>query len=185
MTLGHRVAVMRRGRIQQAAPPEELYRRPANRFVAGFIGSPSMNVVRCAVREGMEGPVLVGTTEAGERAGPNAEEGRLTLRGLTPADRRALEAEVGAGSEVDVGVRPHDVEVVAEGDDVAGPVELVESLGSEDRIHVAVPGFGDDTVVAVVAGGSGISAGQRVRLRLRRDRLHLFDPVDGHRIGAE
>lgn len=169
MTLGHRVAVLRRGRIQQVAPPEELYRKPANRFVARFIGSPSMNLFRCRAPDGGESPLL---------EGPG-----FTLKGLPPPLRRSLEAEDLRDGEVELGVRPLDVEVVGEDDaDAGGTVELMESLGSEDRLHVGLRGAEEETLVAVVPGGTEISVDDPVHLRFRRDRLHLFRTEEGTRI---
>jgi multiple sugar transport system ATP-binding protein len=119
MTLGDRVAVMRNGMLQQVASPEELYERPVNLFVAGFIGSPSMNF-------------LAGTLEEGAlRTG----FGNLPISGSV---RQAM-AGSGAGRDVIVGIRPEDFEDPAlVSDDIRGSgitfptsIDVVESLGSE------------------------------------------------------
>src|SRR5204863_4751969 len=93
MTLGDRVAVMRRGVLQQVAPPQELYDRPANLFVAGFIGSPAMNMLEAHVENGTNGPVIV------------LGETRLEL------DAKQLAPYV--GRNVVVGIRPEDLEDAA------------------------------------------------------------------------
>ncbi len=173
MTLGHRVAVMRRGRIQQVATPEELYRRPTNRFVGKFIGSPPMNFLRCTVRETGNGPVLEGS---GVRLGGLPEAVGRSLTGM----RSPTGSE---SSEVVVGVRPHDLELVGtDQGDVRERVELVEPLGSEVRMHVPLPDT-NRTIVAVAPGDTEITAGATVSLRLQRDRLHFFRIEDGSRIG--
>ena len=111
MTMGHRVAVLRDGVLQQVATPEELYRRPVNTFVAGFIGSPAINLVRCDVRGGAAD--LYGAA--------------------VPLDRSA----VGDADSVQVGVRPESWTVVP-GDQPGSlrlTVDIVESLGSESFVH--------------------------------------------------
>lgn len=181
MTLGRRVAVLEKGEVQQVAPPDELYRRPENRFVARFIGSPSMNLLACRVRSDGGGPAL-------EVAASDVRIGRLP-----DADRRAL-AEAGV-EEVELGIRPQDVEVLAEsgagdtarsgdGADATGTVELVESLGSETRLHVPLEGREETTVVAATRGETPVETGGVVGLRFRRDRLHLFRTGEGTRIEA-
>ncbi len=123
MTMGDRVAVMRKGELQQVAPPQELYDRPTNIFVAGFIGSPAMNMLEAEVERGPTGTTLVlGDT-------------RLEL------DDRRLGSY--AGRTVVVGVRPEDLEDAAEvngaaGRRLRGRVELREALGAEVLVHFTV-----------------------------------------------
>ncbi|HZD04002.1 MAG TPA: ATP-binding cassette domain-containing protein, partial [Longimicrobiales bacterium] len=183
MTLGDRAAVLRDGRIEQVAPPTELYRKPATRFVAGFIGSPSMNMYRCAVdrRDG------------------------LRLRGagfhLDAGDAEPADLE----GEVDLGIRPHDVTLVAEGDerdaDARGRVDLVEPRGSDLLVRLRLgEGAGTRSGVGTLRGAANgndeggtmvvildpeveVREGDRVAVHLARRHLHFFDPRDGRRLG--
>ena len=114
MTLGTRVAVMRDGIVEQVAPALEVFRRPANVFVAGFVGSPAMNLWRCSV------------SSARRRAA------RRLASLLDRAGRRWM-SRLPDGSDVWVGIRPHDIELVPNGDgDGAGRVDIVEPLGPVD-----------------------------------------------------
>ena len=175
MTLGDRVAVLREGRVQQVAAPMELYRRPATRFVAEFIGSPAMNLVRCAV----------------ERRG--ASGARLRGRGLR-LDVDAPVPEV-VCDEVVLGVRPHDVVrvpgTVGGAAAEAGPapdavalVDLVEPRGSDLLVRLRL-GTGDEveSLAIVLPTEPAVREGDQLAVRFPRDRLHYFDVSDGRRIG--
>jgi multiple sugar transport system ATP-binding protein len=181
MTLGQRVAVLREGRLEQVAPPMELYERPASRFVASFIGSPSMNLLPCRVES--EGGA-VSLVRAGLRVS------------LTVADARALE---GVGPEVVLGVRPQDV--VRVGPDSAavchGIAELVEPRGSDVVVRMRIDGTenGPPMVLAesidqdlssltlVVAPVPRVREGDRLYVSFAHERLHLFDARSGRRLG--
>ena len=143
----------------------EIYRRPANRFVAGFMGSPSMNFLPCTL-----------------------QDGGGTSRLESPWFTLSLDGSVtGAGSrEVSLGVRPQDIQI---GDDpgrgdAVGRVEVVQPLGSDLLVHLALTGGAEEVPVVVVvpAEAAGVRAEQPVSLRLARDRLHLFDARDGARL---
>ena len=164
MTLGHRVAVLRSGRLQQVAPPMELYRRPANAFVAGFIGSPAMNLIPCAVESG------------GAQARVHGAGFELQIAAPAIADARAI-----------LGVRPHDVELTEGGsggeDRLRGSVELVEPLGSDLLIHVAVGSEEERTDLRVgVRTERSFAPGKPVVLRLSPERIHWFDAMTGERL---
>lgn len=157
MTLGDRVAVLKDGLLQQVAPPAEVYRRPANVFVAGFIGSPAMNF--------FEGRL---TDEGGARrfefAAFNVDLGGLDI------DTRS--------DQVVLGVRPQDIEIVAAAEaDVQAVVDVVELLGSELLLHMRLAGTDDLVVRAIVSEAVSVSEDETVGLRFRRDRLHLFSAV--------
>jgi multiple sugar transport system ATP-binding protein len=129
MTMGHRVAVMRKGELQQVAPPQELYDNPVNVFVGGFIGSPAMNMLEARIerREGGLAAVLGDTV--------------LGLDEETLSRRPALAAY--EGREVVLGVRPEDLDDAALADGDTGPrlkgrVELREALGSEVLVHFTI-----------------------------------------------
>jgi sn-glycerol 3-phosphate transport system ATP-binding protein len=140
----------------------ELYRRPATQFVAGFIGSPAMNLFPCRlVRDGtaarLEGEGLA-----------------VSLDAPPPLD---------ASRDLVLGVRPPDVELVGphEGD-AAGRLEVIERLGHQALLHVALPHRTDEPVRILGPAGLDRAEGAEVELRFRRDRLHLFDRESGRRV---
>ena len=159
MTLGDRVVVMRDGRVQQVGDPMELYNEPANRFVAGFIGSPAMNFAAVRI--------------AAENGSLWAESDDLRIK--VPA---RITQRLGryAGMEATLGVRPEDLRIAGDGDDrdlsfdVA--VEVVERLGSEILLDVAA---GSTAMVASVEPTVTARVHERVRLAINADRLHFFD----------
>jgi multiple sugar transport system ATP-binding protein len=160
MTLGTRVAVLKDGVLQQVAPPMELYRQPRNRFVASFIGSPSMNFVRGVI----------------ERDGGGAGA-RFVAPGLT----LTLSDAVAARGPVVLGVRPHDIALGGGGDKGASAiVTLVEPLGSEQLVYVRVAD-GADLVAAVGADGAP-RVDETVTLRVAPGAVHLFDAESGSRL---
>jgi multiple sugar transport system ATP-binding protein len=162
LTLGGRVAVMRDGNVEQVAPPMEVYRRPASLFVAGFVGSPAMNLLPGEVRPD------------GVWAGP----GGLVLP--LPA---ASGARAGAG-RVTLGVRPHDVAIVAPGaGDTDARADVVEPRGSELLIYLRLGDDGAGGELRVVAPPERqIAVDAAVGVRLDRDRLHWFDEPTGRRL---
>jgi len=168
MTLGQRVAVLRDGVLQQVAPPMEIYGRPANRFVAGFVGSPEMNFFEGELR---------------------ADGGRTRVAApgfALEVDSDRLPAETAVDGRVVVAVRPQDVRLVdpdgaAEPPDLTTTVEVVEPLGSELLLHLARPD-GRGEIRAVVPAERAVRVDDRVGVRFRRDRLHLFDAGDGRRL---
>ncbi len=155
MTMGDRVAVMNEGKLQQCATPRDLFTHPVNAFVAGFIGSPAMNIVTGAVDEG------------------GAHYGSLTIP-LTPDQRARIDGNV------TIGVRPNDFDVAATGG-LDATIDVVEELGSEAFLYCTVSG-GDAHVVARVDGLSGLTTGDLVSLVPRPGAAHLFDPATGHRL---
>jgi multiple sugar transport system ATP-binding protein len=159
MTLGDRVVVMKDGFVQQVGEPLELYNEPANRFVAGFLGSPAMNFATVKLRQD-NGAIWAGN------------DGMQIKAPLQCANR--LGGYV--GKEVTLGIRPEDLRVASAADppelgfDVV--VEVVEKLGSEILLDVAV---GSDTMVASVEPNVRASIHDRMRLALNPERLHFFD----------
>jgi multiple sugar transport system ATP-binding protein len=159
MTLGDRVVVMKDGWIQQVGEPLELYGKPANRFVAGFIGSPAMNFADVTITESN------GTLWA-ENPG---------LRVRVPT--RKLEGLRGhRGQHVTLGVRPEDLHPAAGGDTADytfdSTVEVVEPLGSEILLDVKV---GGNAMVARVDPSVRVKVHEKIRLALDPDQLHFFD----------
>jgi len=159
MTLGDRVVIMRDGRVQQIGTPLQVYGKPANKFVAGFIGAPAMNFVDVTVRS---------------EAGTTVVEGegiRLTAGPDTPA----LAAH--QGRQVIMGIRPEHL-VLGHGAPGLGfdaIVEVVEQLGSEILLEARI---GNASITAArVPAETVLARGDRVRLSAQPGRLHFFDPV--------
>jgi multiple sugar transport system ATP-binding protein len=152
MTLANRIAVMNQGRIEQFAAPMELYERPATRFVAGFVGSPSMNflpVRRAADDNGCCAVTLANGTTVRTAIAPLAVEGDLEL-----------------------GLRPDALTPSADGQ-LQGVVEVIERLGDRTLLHVQLPdGL---LVVADAPRHNEPPTGSSVRLRMDLQRAHLFD----------
>jgi multiple sugar transport system ATP-binding protein len=165
MTLGDRVAVLHAGRLEQVAPPLELYRRPSTRFVADFIGTPRIDWLEGNLEREAEAIVL---------AGPGF---RLALP-------EALAAALSSGRTLDraaLGIRPHDLEPCSPTEaDLVGRVDLVEALGSALVVHVSAEGGLELRVL--VSADEQVTVDDAIALRLRRDRLHLFDAESGARI---
>jgi multiple sugar transport system ATP-binding protein len=151
MTMGDRIAVLKSGVLQQCADPGTLYRRPANTFVAGFIGTPPVNLFEAVVGAGGE------TVQAGPATLSVGEEARVALAGR-------------AGSTVQVGVRPEDLMPAAAG--IAARVELVEPLGSETLVH-----WSSDrgALVSRVTSGPVPVVGETAALGVRPEGVLLFD----------
>ncbi len=189
MTMGDRVAVMRNGHLQQVDEPERLYERPANQFVAGFIGSPAMNMVTAKLARGDDGLVV------------GFGEHRLTLDDAFVSERQALlDYE---GRRVILGIRPEDMEDAAfapevpAGRSLAVVCSLREALGSEVLVHFSIAAADavstDDeefiepldeglVFVARVHPRTTAREGQRLQLAVDTMRLHFFDPESGDAI---
>ena len=177
LSLGDRVAVMDGGRLLQVGTPQEIYRRPANLFVAGFVGSPSIN--RLPLCRDAEGHLAGGPFRfAGDWPGDEA-----TL-GVRPED---LRVEAGAGVRSDAaggaaaGSAPTGGHPALAHADFEATVVRVESLGSEQRVHLDGPG--DDAWIARAPPVPEVAAGDRVAVSVAWDRGHLFGP-DGSRMAA-
>lgn len=167
MTMGDRVALLKDGILQQCDSPRRMYDHPDNVFVAGFIGSPAMNLVSTPVVDG------------------GAKFGQTTV----PVAREAL---ADAGSRVVVGVRPEDVELTTEGNGLPITVEVVEELGADAYIYGTAEGAeqvssgDDDTIkpfIARVDGRRPPMKGETVYIKPQEGHLHVFDAETGRRIG--
>ncbi len=162
MTLGHRVAVMKDGLVQQYEAPQTIYDHPANMFVAGFIGSPAMNFLDARVEE---------------------ENGQLYVKGkgfklAIAADKATDEVKAYAGKEVVMGIRPEDVRTPEmmhqprEEMQFPARVRVREPLGDEQIVYADCAG---DDVVAKLDPHLPIEHGQDITLEAVTERMHLFD----------
>jgi multiple sugar transport system ATP-binding protein len=197
MTMGERVAGMRKGELLQVADPQELYDRPRNLFVAGFIGSPAMNLLEAELANGDGGAM---TLQLGRTRVPLAPE---TVR-RRPALRHY------AGGPVVVGIRPEHLEdaaFAAELPTLQGHVRLREALGSELVVHLEVdarPALTDEvrelaedagataphkvsraTIVGRFSPRSRAREGEPLAVALDAEQLHFFDPHSGLGIYAD
>jgi multiple sugar transport system ATP-binding protein len=158
MTMGTRIAVMNEGRLQQVGTPQELYDRPINRFVAGFIGSPAMNFA------------TVEFTGTGEAA---ALQGSSISAPLPPQFRESVGA---TGRQLIIGFRPEHLvlgPITGGSASVNAKAEVVEYLGNEELIHAS--GAGRD-IVALIDSSYRVRPGDMLELRIPLDRVQLFDP---------
>jgi len=156
MTMGHRVAVLKDGILQQCASPRELYRRPANRFVAGFIGSPAMNLLDV------------------ERT-----DGSFAIAGhpITLTEEMAAAAAKTDGSTFGIGVRPEHLKFTSDGTGIAGEVSVVEALGSESFLHVKVLHENREELLVVhEAGDTDFDRGDHVTIDVAGP-VHVFAPT--------
>jgi multiple sugar transport system ATP-binding protein len=209
MTLGSRVAVLRHGVLQQVASPQELYRRPANLFVAGFIGSPAMNLIEATLERSPDGS---GTDSSGTGSsgtgGPQVVFGTHRLRVPAGVLREHPALEKYLGRKVVTGIRPEHLEDAALVPGAAPEsvievsVELREELGAEVNAHctvgvpplqVAAVAIGDSepdaaeieevpqmpAIIARLDPRTAIREGERARVHVDLDSLHFFDPDSG------
>ena len=160
MTMGDRVAVLRFGKLQQFASPSDLYDKPANAFVAGFIGSPAMNLLTA--------PVV-------------SDGVRISEDSTLPLEREHLTKLADAGvDKVTLGIRPEDLEV-SSGGGIDVVIDLVEDLGSETYLYThAQP---DVQLVARSLSRTPVKLADTVELRMKPEgKVHLFHPDTGDRI---
>jgi len=156
MTMGDRVAVLRDGVLQQCATPRELFTRPANTFVAGFIGSPAMNMLQCtATADGLT-------------------YGSMTLP-LSPAQRGGLTSD-----RVTIGVRPESLKLGDEG--LEATILAVEELGSDSIVYCTPIGNEDISLVARTDGLNMSQPGTKVHLMPDVAAMHVFDAASGVRL---
>ncbi|MEQ8357128.1 MAG: sn-glycerol-3-phosphate ABC transporter ATP-binding protein UgpC [Kiloniellaceae bacterium] len=155
MTMADKIVVMQDGRVEQVGAPLELFDRPANVFVAGFIGSPSMNLLKGVAAEG--GGTAVEVNGA-----------RLTIDGAH---------DIVAGQPLLFGVRPEHLELAPDG--FPARVSVVEPTGSETMVFLR---FGESEIVALFRERHDIKPGDTIHLRPRADQAHLFHAESGQRV---
>jgi multiple sugar transport system ATP-binding protein len=163
MTMGDRIAVMNNGVLEQCGDPETIYERPANVFVAGFIGSPAMSFLECSTAPA-DGAVLLA------RGGLQVQ-----VAGAPPLP-----------GEVTVGVRPEVARAWVDGAGLAGPldgeVDYVEALGRETFVGVTIEGT---QLVVHHDGRAALAPGDRLRFGLVPAGLRYFDTATGLALAAE
>ncbi|WP_445678947.1 ABC transporter ATP-binding protein [Radicibacter daui] len=160
MTMGDRICVMQAGRIMQVATPKELYNHPANLFVAGFIGSPEMNLIDGAL-EGTD--FVIGTQ-------------RLPLSG------EVIARLTGRPAQAVLGIRPQHLVLAGEGPALSARLLSAEFMGHEVNLHAQLEG---QRIVAVVSADQFEALGDTATIRLQPEMksVHLFDKEDGRNVG--
>jgi len=158
MTMADRIVVMNAGRIEQAGPPLDLYDRPRNKFVAGFLGSPAMSFIEGVVTN-RNGTPTVSTAE-----------------GLAIPVVRTKAAE---GQPVDLGIRPEDYCLAGSGSGIPMTVSVVEPTGAETHIHGSI---GPAEIRCVLRERLDVAPGTVLNLSVAPERTHLFDRVSGLRL---
>ncbi len=157
MTMADKIVLMRDGEIEQAGTPDEVYDRPSNRFVADFIGTPSMNFI-----SGEVAPV----------------DGRPTFRAKHVKIPLPPGTTLTPGRKVTCGLRPADLTIAPAGE-INGKLILAEKTGADIHLHIAV---GDLDIVAVVPRNTSVSAGDAIRLTIDPAKVHLFDAENERRV---
>jgi ABC-type sugar transport system ATPase subunit len=176
MTMGHRIAVMSDGRLQQVATPEELYARPANAFVAHFLGNPGMNL--------MEGMLVESGMPEGAAAGGGGGLSVAFPGASVPLPGTLSDAVRGAGPDVVLGLRPESLRLSDDGS-IGATVVIVEVLGAETHV-ICQTETGSRVIVRQNAGAARPGIGDAVRIAVDPDpdAYHLFDAGTGNRLGA-
>ncbi|TAG27822.1 MAG: sn-glycerol-3-phosphate ABC transporter ATP-binding protein UgpC [Burkholderiales bacterium] len=163
MTLADKIVVLKDGRIEQVGQPLELYERPANLFVAGFIGSPKMNLVAVDLQRT--------ESASAQLRWPGGGVWPLPASGVWPAEQKLT-----------VGARPEHLQITSPKDGLpTAKVTLIERLGSETYVHVRTVGDNEQAIVVKVEGNAPLSMGQIVALQADASLLHLF-AADGKRL---
>lgn len=167
MTMGDRIAVLRDGNLEQVGDAHEVYSRPANAFVAGFLGSPAMSFAHFEVRA----------------TGKELELVNGTVRFVLPESLTALGST--SRSSIRIGVRPEDVIPWSSGGNLVGPlkgrVQYVEALGRETFVGVEL---GEGVLfTAQIAGGERVDPGDVLELGFKKGKMYLFDEHDGSSMG--
>ena len=160
LTLADRIAVMHGGLIQQLASPKEIYHRPANRFVAGFVGSPKMNFFKGRVE-----------TEAGERVFVSDQLSQ-------PLNGYDFAGAPPDGTEVELGIRPEHIDIQNGGVHTAA-VDIVEPMGAETVVWCSLA---DTTIGLRLDGETSVASGDDLKVSFPGDRLNLFDGQSGDRL---
>lgn len=161
MTLANRIVIFDQGRIQQVGTPSEVFNRPATLFVAGFIGTPSMNLLEA-------------------RFEPGADHGRLTGAGFElPAPHWVRERLSSSDQKLTVGIRPQALQIAHSQPALNLKVEVVEYLGTESQMVGQLDTPGGQRITATLPGDAHDHLHHRIGLTARVDDLHVFDRASG------
>lgn len=173
MTMGDRITVLNQGKIQQVGTPFEIYHRPANTFVASFIGAPAMNLTACLLHFHSQAAHLAHSSVKTERI--EWHPGQLVL----PQD---LELDLEDGREVIIGIRPEDLKITDESEAlIFGSVDLVEYLGSETLITVL---HGAEEWIVKLPGKHVLNVDESISLSTKLENIYLFDAATKQLIGT-
>jgi len=159
MTMGDRIAILNDGELQQVSSPLECYHKPANQFVADFIGEPGMNFFDV------------------ERRGDELVADAFTY----PLSDWVMD-DLGDETDLVFGVRPEDVEIVSAASsarEFEAAVDVVEPMGDENTVYLTFVGNEDETIVASVGGLQEVSRDERVAIRIPEDAIHVFERQTG------
>ena len=159
MTLADRIVVLNKGRIEQQGSPLDVYRRPANRFVAAFIGSPQMNF--------LDAEMISVDGHARAHVG-----GDVTLAIDNPGEARP-------GQKVTVGLRPEHLVATTDMPQIGGPIDLVEVTGAQTFVRF---GVGASRLTAIMPGDMMLDTGDMFAGRIQPANIHLFDAQSGRRL---
>jgi multiple sugar transport system ATP-binding protein len=152
------VVVLRAGQVEQQGAPLTLYHQPANKFVAGFIGSPAMNFIEAVI-------------------GPDGRSAQFSgAQGKTPTQTQTLDLgrALPAGTEVWVGLRPEHLRLQRDGQGLRGVVDTVETTGSMSFVAVKLEGVAAPVLVAQ-AGVYAMQSGEAISLGIAGEHIHVFD----------
>jgi multiple sugar transport system ATP-binding protein len=163
LTMADRIAVMQHGKVEQVATPHDLFSKPANLFVASFIGTPQMNLMPAAL------------TEVREPESDGSVPARFSLldESISARVNKGV-AALGPGAKVTLGIRPRSFEFAngAGADSLHASVDLIEPMGAEMLVHLIEQGI---DIRCVVPSATHISIGDRVSVRCKRGQLNVFD----------
>ena len=179
--MGHRVAVLSNGKLLQCASPRELYDNPVNQFVAGFIGSPAMNLQTATLTDG--GARLAGAViplAAPVRAAAARDKLTEIVLGIRPEH---MHLTTSAGPTTDSGAPASAAGVELSAAVLSGEVLLVEELGADALLHVRLVDDGG-AIVARTEGRKSPAPGQRVAFRVQPDDVFAFHPETGARLAG-
>ncbi|SDX57405.1 ABC transporter ATP-binding protein [Litoreibacter albidus] len=173
MTLASHVAVMKNGAIQQYGEPQQIYERPANMFVAGFIGAPAMNFVPCVLTQNESGQYCATITQP--------DDLRTKIELVLPTGNTDLSARL--GTDLILGIRPEGITRAPSGADDTGSfdlvVDVVEPTGADTMV---VFNLGSKEVTARLSPKDVVPAGQSMRFQFKMNEVSLFDPDTTNRI---
>jgi multiple sugar transport system ATP-binding protein len=161
MTMADKIVVVMGGEIQQIAPPLKLYKKPANKFVAGFIGSPAMNFIKCKTSKNNNQLFLKAESFSIELSGENFSSLNLN----SPSQ------------EIILGIRPEDITIANSENNkniFSASVEIIEQMGNEIFVQLAIDGY---EITARLPADANLRVGEKGQFTFNQEKCHLFDPL--------